>query len=87
MTVVPPFTTAVPCAGGDTPVTVNRSLSGSVSFASTLTVTAVFCGVEAESSLATGAWFTWLTVIDTVAADVESTWPSCALNWNESRPE
>ena len=48
-------------------LTVNRSLSGSVSLVSTLTVTGVSCVVEAESSLATGGWLTWVTVIDTVA--------------------
>ena len=82
----PPLTTAVPCAGTDAPVTVSRSLSGSVSFASTLTVTAVFRDVLAESLLATGTWFTLLTVIDTVAAVVESSCPSLARKAKESEP-
>jgi hypothetical protein len=55
--------------------------------ASTLTVTALSVDVAAASSLATGAPLTWLTVIETVAAAVESTWPSLALNAKESGPK
>jgi len=66
------FTTAVPCAGVATPVTVSGSLSGSLSLVSTFTATGVFGDAVAESLLATGGRLTWLTVIDTVAGDVES---------------
>ena len=67
------FTVAMPWEGSDADVTVSVSLSESVSLASTSIVTGVFGGVLAESLLATGTWFTWSTVIDTVAAAAEST--------------
>jgi hypothetical protein len=70
VTVLPALTTVAPCAGTEAPVTVSAWLSGSLSLASTVTVTAVFSGVVALSSLATGAPFTGLTVTDTVAVAV-----------------
>ena len=51
------FRVAVPWAGFDVPVTVSGSLSGSLSLASTFTVTGVAGWVAAESLLATGARF------------------------------
>ena len=51
------FRVAVPWAGVDVPVTVSGSLSGSLSLASTVTVTGVAGWVAAESLLATGARF------------------------------
>ena len=54
MTVLLAFTTAVPWAGTEAPVTVSGSLSGSLSLANTVTVTATFFGVDAVSLTATG---------------------------------
>jgi hypothetical protein len=84
--VLPALTTVAPCAGTEAPVTVNASLSGSLSLVSTVTVTAVLVEVAAESSLATGAPLTCVTVIDTVAVAVPPL-PSLMSYVNESGPE
>ena len=65
------LTTAVPWAGAVAPVTVSGSPSGSLSLASTLTVTGVLDAVVAESLIATGGLFAGgLTVMETVAEAV-----------------
>ena len=67
------------CSGPATSDAVSVSLSASESFASTLEPSSVeSSAVVSASSLATGASFTELTVIVTVAV-FESTWPSFAL--------
>ena len=67
VTVVPLLITATPLAGTVTAVTVSVSSSGSESLLSTVVVTGVFSDVVSVSSFATGASFTALTVIVTVA--------------------
>src|SRR5205823_8274074 len=52
VTVAPALTTVLPWAGVDAPVTVNRSLSESVSLASKLGVAPVLTGVDSVSRLA-----------------------------------
>ena len=58
-----------------TPVTLRMSPSGSVSLASTVTVTGVSSAVVLVSFTATGGSFTGVTVMFTVAVDVPP-WPS-----------
>ena len=73
----------VPWSNGPT---LKVSPSTSVSFASTSTSTAMFSLVCAESSVATGASFTGLTVIATVVGGVEASSASFATYVNESAP-
>ncbi len=75
----PPATIAtLPLAPWVTALTVSVSPSRSLSFVSTLTVTAVSSAVVAVSLFATGASFTAITVIVTVAT-CELALPSLAV--------
>ena len=72
-------------AGSDVSLNFSGSLSGSVPVRTMVLVLSSLS--DTDWPVGVGAWFTWVTVIDTVAAAVESAWPSFALNWNESGPK
>ena len=82
---VPVPSYSLPLAGSD--VILKRSGSLSVSVPVRVTVLVVSWLSVTDCAVATGSWFTWVTVIDTVAAAVESAVPSFALNWNEEEPK